>query len=406
MGITINLGSRTSTYMVADDDAQISLAKTDVIDVANGNGIVQGAEFHSDLFDIQGEIHANGGSALRLFGSDSTVVAGFDSILTGGIGIWLLSGGSRDLGGNRVLIKGQIVADDTGIANEAFGTRIENFGTIRADRAIVGRTDGITLFNETFASIEGGSRGIDLSAVGALSAHLTSITNRGSISGDIAILGSQGDDSVTNSGTISGFVELGDGDDIFDGRGGVVSGVVAGGGGSDRYVVDDAGLLLREAAREGDFDTVWSSVSLALGANFEALTLGGRADLHGFGNAEDNLLFGNAGDNVLKGRLGADRLFGERGDDVLSGGQGADPFVFESGSGRDRITDFDTGMLTHDAIDLSRADAIDGFADLMRHHAREVRGDLVIDAGHGDTLTLEGVEKADFRRFDVLFHVS
>lgn len=116
-----------------------------------------------------------------------------------------------------------------------------------------------------------------------------------------------------------------------------------GGGGNDIYVVDNAGDVTIEALGAGH-DIVRSSVSRALDANIEGLTLTGAASISGSGNALNNVIRGNAGDNVLNGVLG---------NDLLTGGAGADIFVFSTTAGvsnRDRITDFN---VADDTIHLS-----------------------------------------------------
>ena len=58
-----------------------------------------------------------------------------------------------------------------------------------------------------------------------------------------------------------------------------------GGLGNDTYVVDNVGDVVTEALNEGT-DTVQSSVSFALGANVENLTLTGSANINGTGNGD------------------------------------------------------------------------------------------------------------------------
>ena len=111
-------------------------------------------------------------------------------------------------------------------------------------------------------------------------------------------------DMMVNAGTITGRINLGDGADYFDGRGGTVSGVVDGGAGHD------------------------------------VLIGGGAADT----------LIGGDGNDAIQGGGGAD---------TLSGGAGADLFVYAAASdstaaARDTITDFVSGT---DRIDLSRLGA-------------------------------------------------
>jgi len=141
-----------------------------------------------------------------------------------------------------------------------------------------------------------------------------------------------------------------------------------GGAGSDTYYVDNAGDRVIEAAGAGT-DRVYASVSHALAANVENLTLTGTAKINGTGNSLANTLVGNAASNVLNGGTGADviqggagndLLVGGLGRDVMSGGSGADTFRFSStaesgrGAARDVIRDFQHGV---DHFDLAAIDA-------------------------------------------------
>jgi Ca2+-binding RTX toxin-like protein len=116
------------------------------------------------------------------------------------------------------------------------------------------------------------------------------------------------------------------------------------------------GEQVTELANEGT-DHVISSVSYALSANVENLTLSGAAAINGTGNELYNVIVGNDATNILTGGLGKD---------TLTGGLGADTFDFNAiaesavGANCDVITDFVCGT---DKIDLSTIDAITGAAD-------------------------------------------
>jgi len=98
--------------------------------------------------------------------------------------------------------------------------------------------------------------------------------------------------------------------------GGAGADTLSGGAGNDTYVVDNAGDLVVEQPNEGN-DTVQSSVSSALGANVENLTLTGTAAIDGTGNALNNVLTGNSAANVLTGGAGNDTYVVGAGDTVV-----------------------------------------------------------------------------------------
>ena len=115
-----------------------------------------------------------------------------------------------------------------------------------------------------------------------------------------------------------------------------------GGSGNDTYTVDDSRDLVIEEVGGGT-DAIRSSISYALGAQVENLTLIGAGNINGTGNAFPNIIIGNTGKNLLIGgagndtlaaRGGNDTLIGSDGDDVMLGGAGAD--VHNGGAGADR----------------------------------------------------------------------
>jgi Ca2+-binding RTX toxin-like protein len=102
-------------------------------------------------------------------------------------------------------------------------------------------------------------------------------------------------------------------------NGGTGADTLIGGLGDDTYVVDNVGDTVTELAGEG-VDTIQSSVTYALGANVENLTLTGTGAINATGNAQSNVLLGNAGNNTLDGGLGSD---------TMKGGAGNDTYVVE-----------------------------------------------------------------------------
>jgi Ca2+-binding RTX toxin-like protein len=90
--------------------------------------------------------------------------------------------------------------------------------------------------------------------------------------------------------------------------------------GNDTYLVDNPGDKAFELVGQGT-DTVLASISFALAANVENLTLTGAAPISGSGNTLANVIIGNAGANLLNGAAG---------NDVLAGAAGRDSFFFNT----------------------------------------------------------------------------
>jgi Ca2+-binding RTX toxin-like protein len=123
---------------------------------------------------------------------------------------------------------------------------------------------------------------------------------------------------------------------VLDGAAGADQ--MAGGLGDDRYVIDNMGDTVTEAADAG-IDTAVSSVTHSLSANVDNLILVGASAINGTGNDDANVMVGNAGANTLSGGAGNDVLAGGLGDDTLDGGVGDDLYLYHQGEGRDLIRD-------------------------------------------------------------------
>ena len=124
------------------------------------------------------------------------------------------------------------------------------------------------------------------------------------------------------------------GADLLDG--GTGGDFMAGGGGNDTYLVDKASDTIVEAAGAG-IDTVRTTTSYTLPANFENLSLEGLRSLTGIGNDVANVITGSINNDMIYGRLGSD---------TLSGDVGRDRFVFDTAFGPgnvDTILDFTVG---------------------------------------------------------------
>ncbi|MBD5804278.1 Serralysin C precursor [Azoarcus sp. Aa7] len=195
-------------------------------------------------------------------------------------------------------------------------------------------------------------------AGGQRAAPIAGITLSGTGRANI-LTGTDADDQLFGLGGADS-LDGGFGHDLLDGGRG--ADLLSGGNGDDTYVVDNRNDVVTESnGLLGGIDTVHSTVSFALGADLEHLTLTGRARANGTGNDGDNVIAGNAGRNTLDGRGGDDTLIGAGGRDILIGGAGHDVFRFNaisdtSASARaaDMISDFAIG---EDLLDLSLIDA-------------------------------------------------
>lgn len=245
---------------------------------------------------------------------------------------------ASDEGGRIVILNtGTISGVSDGIVTDSIleATRIVNHGSILGGQA--GGIDhlGGDMRLVNYGEIAGPNYGYDGDE------DVDSIDNFGSILG--GVFGFAGDDAVRNAGFID-FVDLGDGDDVYDGRGGVVGEDVQGGAG-------------------------------------------------------DDVLRGGDAENLLRGGGGADILRGRGGDDRLRGDAGADIFRFAAGDGYDTILDFKGA----DTIDIE-ALGLRSFKADVRDAIEDARGGAVIDLfdDYGLRIFAQGVDASDIRAGDFL----
>lgn len=125
----------------------------------------------------------------------------------------------------------------------------------------------------------------------------------------------------------------GDGNDTLNGNEG--GDTLLGGRGDDQYYVDSLSDIVMEISGAG-IDTVYSTVSLALGENVEILVLEGAAE-KATGNGLANALTGNASANTLDGGAGADVMRGGAGDDIYIVDNARDTIQELSGEGTDLV---------------------------------------------------------------------
>ncbi|HCK83199.1 MAG TPA: hypothetical protein DHW63_01350, partial [Hyphomonadaceae bacterium] len=239
-------------------------------------------------------------------------------------------------------------------ADTLTGNEVNNVlhGGIGGDTLLGGLGDDVLLGGLGADSIDGGL-GLDtasyVSAGGGVFAYLSGAPGNGEATGDTFVdienlIGSSFNDDLGGDGGANA-LSGGAGNDYLDGGPGPDT--MTGGLGDDGFVVDDAGDVVVESAGGGS-DTVISSISFTLGAEFEHLVLTGVAT-SGVGNALGNHITGNqiasAPPTLLQGLGGDDVLWSGSSDDTLLGGEGDDLIIpgdgvnfIDGGSGADTIS--------------------------------------------------------------------
>ncbi|MFT4961235.1 MAG: hypothetical protein ACI92Z_002324 [Paracoccaceae bacterium] len=210
-------------------------------------------------------------------GDNNKVVVG----ATGSVGIFTEFGSvgfSTSAAGNNgeIINHGTISGGMALYASLGLNARFENTGFAIGTEVFVFENMDSGSVNRIYNSgyAQGTSYGVNI--LDNAGTQISYIYNSGHLGGDVAAISGSGDiKNVYNSGMLFGNINLGDGNDLFDGCGGTVqNGAVAGGAGDDTYIVDDLSVVLVEGVSEG-IDTVQSEVNWRLANNFENLELFG-----------------------------------------------------------------------------------------------------------------------------------
>lgn len=222
------------------------------------------------------------------------------------------------------------ITDADGVILDGVGSVLTNAGTILAQGS------GASLFvrdaGTTTVANSGFISGIVAGVWNKFGSGVLNFTNTGTVeSANFAVRGGLGTDNVVNKGTLRGLVDLGDGADMYDGRGGVVVGTILGGTGDDRFIPGNGAEVIDGGYGDDvlDLSGLTYGVTLDLGAparNRGAAVLGDT--FTGIetvtGTKYRDHLTGDAMNNTLSGGAAVDFLYGGAGDDTLVGGASRD----------------------------------------------------------------------------------
>ena len=290
--------------------------------------------------------------------------------------------GIRLLAGNAAQSTITIGADGevSGNGSNKGAINIESAAKVTNAGVVSGETFGIlaqvptTITNTgTISGTAGGSFGI---LAGAGTAGVYTVTNSGVILGGTAAYSDffgVSDDKITNSGTMTGGLQLGNGNNSVT-NSGTIDDIVAGSG-NDAIV--NSKTITGDVLLGGGTDTVKNTGTVGgivdLGAGNDVFTGGNFAETVRDADGSDTYKFGSGNDTYL-----AKRLAGGDGTDSVDGGTGIDTYD-ASGAAASLIINLDT--VTHDLA----AFGLPGAATQLKNTA--TGADVAGGAGTKDTVT-------------------
>ncbi|SOH94836.1 Ca2+-binding protein, RTX toxin-related [Monaibacterium marinum] len=408
----------TDAFSEIDADAAVLIREPALTLVVGGNDDLRGG-------DGKDEMHGNEGDDKLFGGNDDDIIFGDqgNDYAAGGTGNDFASGGSgndtlRGQAGDDELEGGegddQLFggADQDAVNGDAGNDRL--YGGAGAD-TLNGGTGNDSIWGGFDNDVISGDDGNDL-LIGQIGDDQLSGGD-----GDDQLMGQLGDDQLSGG---AGADQLygGDGNDALNGDsgndrlfGGAGTDIVNGDEGADSVWGGDGHDALNGDAGNDRLFGGAGADTLNGGDDNDSVWGGLDNDVVSGGNGND-MLIGQLGDDQLSGGAGVDKLVGGTGADVLNGGEGndhlwggqwssdndADVFVFEGGTGKDYVHDFETA---NDAIDLSAFDA--DFIS-VQEAMRDLGWATVIDlnklsgGSEGDLVVLKSVDANDLSKENFL----
>ena len=327
---------------------------------------------------------------------------------------------------------------------------IANNGSIQATATGSGAHSFGVVFKGFFANPRGPLDHLSLENSGVISADTAvslapysgfnstlHLTNSGTINGLIDLSLGAGEQQVTNTGHMTGLVQLGDGNDTFNGVGGTLSAgillgagmnsvtlggdgetifggggidTIAGGGGNDVFEIPGGSSTIDGGAGFNTLSFAGSNSGVTVDLGAGVAVAGGIDAIHNIqqvvGSAyNDTLRAGSAGAELIGGG-GVDTLIGGAGADTLVAGTrggtltgegGADAFVYQAGDHQVVVTDFGQGG-DHDVL------RIYGYAGAQS--VNQSGADTLITLSVGDSVLLRNVQASSLAPSEVVYSAS
>ncbi len=294
----------------------------------------------NNTFTINGELFAAFDAAIESTLGGHQIQVGIDGFI-GGLGGILINGSA-----NSIVNNGTITGHTGGAIRITSGfNEIANTGTIAAS-------------------------GGDAIEVSGAAGTTNTVVNHGfldNVGSGFAFQGFAADDTLINTGRLSGGADFGSGDDTFDGRDGITVGVINGGAGEDTLLGGNSNETFIGGAGGdvisggGGFDYVsfagGSGVTLSLTDPSLNIgdALGDQYDgIEGLiGSSANDVLVGDAFANVLNGGPGSDFLQGLGGNDTYFVDNSSDTVREAIGGGTDNVrTSASFTLDTTDAVEV------------------------------------------------------
>lgn len=366
-------------------------ASATVTNLGGGSVRIVTADGTDTIHDVENFTFTDGTVTLAvLLGTAGPTATSGDDTLVGSSGPETIDGLAGNdsitgLGGADSLLGN--IGNDTLLGSTGNDTLIGGGG---ADR-LLGGSDDDRLLGGNGADFLFGSFGHDTLFGGTGNDVLRGNGGNDTINGEIGndtLIGGNGYDRL-DGGDGNDRLDGGTSADNLYGRDG--DDTLLGGGGQDRLF----GGLGNDSAEGGNgHDRFW-------GSNGNDTFSGGAGDDRAYGENGNDSLRGGGDNDTLSGGGGYDTLNGGVGNDSMTGGANADVFIFADGHGDDTITDFNATNNLED-IDLSAVAAIGNITQLLSA-ASQVGGNVLIDTGGGNSITLLGVNLGDLDANDFIF---